>query len=716
MAEILNAAPMVIDNGTRDLSTRVVPSSPLEIPQHLPKFYIFAEKGPMGPNYMDLGNASLTQIYGDATFDVNDKYYSHQTPFLQAAASAGNNCVVHRLPGDKGSDVANVTLYLDVLRTQVPLYEKNIDGSLRLDHNDEPVRQRDNNGDLMTLPGFKLGWVLGSTREYPGDYQPGTRSVEPGVQYEFESQSTQYPIFEFSAADAGEFGNKLAIKLFAGQESDTSGFPSAILNDGKMFPMYFGMSKVVDKITGKSASVLNSFGAQFSRFLPKVKGVDPQSGAIADLSKVLKDQYIQLPAELASGLGSVYVYEDNLVSLLTEFYEREMNITDPHRDSVINNSEENVFAINFLSFVSSNGSPYQSMKLVDVEGGVRLTKNTNLWLGGAHDGDMSTWLMNSLVIADMDNYNNALHEYNDLVLHPESIIYDSGFSLAAKKALAKFISRRKDTFVVLSTFEQPYADPGANLQSGMSGGAPESGYPQTLGEQYSVGVALKTMMELYPESATFGTPVMRGMVIGGSGEIINSLYTPRVPVTYEVVHKAARYMGAKNGAWKNGFLFDRAPQSVVTQLKNIDVTWVPASARNTLWSVGVNFVLNYKIRTQFFPALQTVYENDTSVLNSFFTAVAISYLNKVQHAAWREFSGSISLTNAQLEEAVNTFIANNVKDKFDGKFVVVPDTVVTELDEIRGYSWTSNIKIYANNMKTVMTAMVEAYRMSDLAE
>jgi len=360
------------------------------------------------------------------------------------------------------------------------------------------------------------------------------------------------------------------------------------------------------------------------------------------------------------------------------------------------------------------------MKLVDVEGGVRLTKNTNIWLSGAKDGIMSTWLMNGLVAADMDNYNNGLHEYNDLVLHPESIIYDSGFSLETKKVLAKFISRRKDTFVVLSTFEQPYRNPFLDLQSAISdsasGSAPESGAPQTLDEQYSVGVALKTMLELYPESATFGTPVMRGMVIGGSGEIINSLYTPRVPVTYEVVYKAARYMGAKNGAWKNGFLFDRAPQSVVTQLKNIDVTWVPASTRNTLWSVGVNFVLNYKIRTQFFPALQTVYENDTSVLNSFFTAVAISYLNKVQHAAWREFSGSISLTNAQLEEAVNTFIANQVKDKFDGKFVVIPDTVVTELDEIRGYSWTSNIKIYANNMKTVMTAQVEAYRSSDLEQ
>lgn len=173
-------------------------------------------------------------------------------------------------------------------------------------------------------------------------------------------------------------------------------------------------------------------------------------------------------------------------------------------------------------------------------------------------------------------------------------------------------------------------------------------------------------------------------------------------------------MGAKNGAWRNGFLFDRAPGSVITQLKNIDVTWVPASTRNTLWSVGINFVLNYKTRQQFFPALQTVYENDTSVLNSFFTAVAISYLNKVEHAAWREFSGVMSLSPAQLEERVNDFVAAQVKDKFDNLFIIIPDCKVTEMDAIRGYSWTLNVKIGAENSRTVQTTMTTAYRKADL--
>lgn len=698
MTDFLNAAPMVNDLGTQDLSTRVVPQATLEIPQHLPKYYIFAEKGPLGPQYIDLAQASLTQIYGDDSFDVNKKYFTHQNVFLQGTASAGNNCVVHRLSAPDAMDVANLALYLDVLPTQVPLYQKNTDGSLKLHpETGAPMPQLDSNNEPMTIAGYKAAWVMDKTVAPVGTYQPGILTVRPGIQVDGTTQSQQFPMFEFAAADAGEGGNKLAVKLYASQTTDLVPFQTNVLTDGKMFPFYFAMSKVVDTVTGKTNAVLNSFGAQYARFVAKRHGLDPASGAIIDLNKILKDQYIELSAALATGLGAVYTYQGNIDTVLQQFYTAEKNISDPHRDSVINNVDNNIHAINFLSFTNSTGSPYQSIKLVDVTGSVRLTKNTNLFLSGSTDGTIDEDLLDSLVLADMDNYNNSLHEYNDLVMHPESIIYDSGFTLATKKALAKFISRRKDTFVIWSTF----AHDAASAQ---------------LADQYSVGVALKTMAELYPESATFGTPVMRGVVVGGSGELINSLYVKRVPVSYEVAYKSARYMGASNGAWKNGFMFDRAPLSVLTQLKNIDVTWVPASTRNTLWSVGVNFVLNYSTRQQFFPALKTVYENDTSVLNSFFTAVAISYLNKVSHAAWREFSGSVSLTSAQLEEKVNEFIAAKVKDKFDGKFVIIPNCTVTELDEIRGYSWTLATRIYANNMKTVMVNSVSAQRISDLAQ
>lgn len=695
MSDYVNAAPMVIDKGTKDLSIRTIPEAPLEIPQHLPLVYGFFEKGPVGRYYLDHDNASLTQIYGDKSFDINSKYYTHQSPFLSAAASAGNNLVVHRLVAPDAKDVANIGLYLDVLETQVPLYQKNADGSLELDVNGDPVPTLDGDDLPITVLGYKVAWVTDKTVSNVGEYQRGLLTQRPGIQSEGGTQSVQYPIFEFPARDQGEAGNRIAVKIFASQQTDIVPFPDNLLNEGKMFPYNFGMVELMDEVTGITNPILNSFGSQSVIFSSKPKGIDPASGAVVDLPKVTKDMYVDVPVELASGLGEGYVYEGSLETVLTNFYNTEKNLTDPHRDSVINNAEENIHALNIASFVSSNGSPYQSIKLVDLVGSSRLTKNTNLFLSGSTDGEITEELLDTLVAADLDLYNNSLHEYNDIVMNPESIIYDSGFGIETKKVFPKFIARRKDTFVALSSYS--YKAPAI-----------------TLDRQYSVALALKTMLELYPESASFGTPVMRGIIIGGSGELINSLYTKRVPLTYEVMYKAARYMGAKNGAWKNGFSFDRAPNSIVRQIKNIDVTWVPVSTRNTLWSVGLNFVLNYKVRSQFFPGLQTVYENDTSVLNSFFTAIAISYLNKVAHAAWREFSGSMSLTNAQLEEAVNNFVSVNVKDKFDGKFVIIPNATVTEMDALRGYSWTLPIAIYANNMKTVMSTSVEAMRMEDL--
>ena len=49
--------------------------------------------------------------------------------------------------------------------------------------------------------------------------------------------------------------------------------------------------------------------------------------------------------------------------------------------------------------------------------------------------------------------------------------------------------------------------------------------------------------------------------------------------------------------------------------------------------------------------------------------------------------------------------------RFDNRVAaIVPDVVFTEEDEIRGYSWTLNVSIYANVAKTVQTVAIFAYR------
>lgn len=699
MASLYDSAPRVESLGTRDFSQRTVPTNFQNLPQHLPKFYIFAEKGPIGPYYVDLSRYSLTELYGTETFNTESKYYTHSTPFIEKTAAAANNMVVHRLLPSDAKDVANIALYLDVLPTTLPVYQKNTDGSIARDTNGNPIQKLDTNGNPVTVSGYKVKWVTDYTVANSGTYQRGLLIQRPGTQLDTttNTQSIQYPIFEFSAADAGEYGNRVAVRMWPALKTDIDPFPDLVFSDAKNYPYYFQLYKLADPLTGRMEVIFNNLPSVYNKFILDPLAKDPASGDAIDLGYIVQTKYIDQANNYKNELGNVYVYNTNITTLLTQFYNAEKANTDAYTDSLINTIDNNIFAMNMLSFTNSNGSPYNTVMLVDANDSTRLTKNTNVFLKGAFDGTMNENIFDTLVYNDLLNYGNSLHEYQDLVKHPESIIYDTGFKLATKKALGNFISKRKDTFIVGST----YAFNAPSL---------------TVDEQYSVAVALKTAYQLYPESVVFGTQTMRAAILSGSGYIVNSNYKKRTPLSYDFLYKAALYMGASNGKWKNGFLFDKEPNSVITELKNIDVTWIPSAVRSTMWSVGITFPLNFEINKQFYPAVRTIYENNTSVLNNFFTAMAIAYLNKIAHAAWRKFTGSISLTNAQLEEQVNKFVEQAVIDAFDNLYVIKPNATVTEMDALKGYSWTLPIKIYANNMKTVLETYVEAYRMSDLVQ
>ena len=47
---------------------------------------------------------------------------------------------------------------------------------------------------------------------------------------------------------------------------------------------------------------------------------------------------------------------------------------------------------------------------------------------------------------------------------------------------------------------------------------------------------------MFPESDYFGTPVMRGMIMGRSGLLRNSTYIKPLPLSYDIAIKSAKYM------------------------------------------------------------------------------------------------------------------------------------------------------------------------------
>ena len=387
--------------------------------------------------------------------------------------------------------------------------------------------------------------------------------------------------------------------------------------------------------------------------------------------------------------GSMAIYQNNIDYLLGLFHDKEIPFVSETSDFTVDPEDKYLF--NFLSGTNSIGIPYHSFQMVEDLDTVLMSEYANIYAAGGSDGTLNNDTYSQQVINHVKRYADKMDQLMELAVNVESIIYDTGFRLDVKKALCYFISQRKDTMVVLATHD----------------GSDRVLQPS---EEQSLAVALRTRLQMFPESEYFGTPVTRGMVIGRSGLIRNAQYKKRMPLSYEVALKAAAYMGAANGIWKTGKHFDGAPGSVLDAMYDISIKWVPTSVRNRHWDVGLNWVQSYDRRSFFFPAFKTVYDDDTSVLNSFITVMACCQLNKVAHACWREFSGVSYLTNIQLLERVNNFVVNRTIGRFDNRFVITPAAYIDDMDALRGYSWHLPIKIYSPMMKTVMITNVTAFR------
>ena len=689
---IVNAAPMVIDYGTQDLSTRQLPREAEAIPQHLPKFFIFSEKGPATPQLVR--GSELGRVYGQKTFDYNEKYANHSTVFVNAVVAEDNAVMIQRLIPDDAGVEANLTFWLDVLETTLDVYQTDpFDGSIVVDKaTGEPIVEAEQ------VTGYSVKWVVTHSATETELREFGKRRPIPGTQTDMNgNQSTRYPIMELVAGYKGEYGNLCGIRLWPLTRGKADSVITKNLDSNKAYPL--GVSLIRRPDARSSADIVPTINAERSIVVTFKPGtLDPVSSRQNFIGDSLLQSYqnltdLRYPPVLGD-FGKFAIYNDYVADLLAKFHAAELPYLQTYHE--IGSLPEDMYMFNMFTGQAPNGSDYRSFKIADDATSMEvLSEYNNFHAACGADGTMNDTVHAELTSRFLRRYGDIDDNMQDLAVNVESIIYDTGFPEQTKKDMAYFISHRKDTFVVLSTYD------------------PNEPIPDQDAER-AIAVGLRTRLQNYPESDYFGTPTMRGMIVGCSGIVRNSLYRKRLPLTLEVAIKAARYMGAADGRWKNGKHFDGAPGSILEVMTDISIPWVPTSARNRNWDAGLNWVQAYDRRSFHFPALKTVYTDDTSVLNSFATAMAICQLNKVAHACWREFTGVSNLTPAQLVQRVNDFVDSKTISRFDSRFVIKPEATLTEMDRLRGFSWTLPIKIYANNMRTVMTTYVQAYRMEDL--
>jgi hypothetical protein len=686
---IINASPMALVRGTQDQSTRQLSRDPIAIPQHLPKFYLYAQKGPAGTQLV-VGDTAVS-TYGADTFDLRKKWANHATVFANGVNAQGNLMVVDRIfPDDIGPE-SNVLLSLDVLPTQLDVYERNVDGSFKLTVSGDRISTG------VKVAGYLVKWVASTNDTVTKAQNFGQATILPGDQTDVltSTQSQRYPVLELKASSLGSIGNNSGIRLWA-PVSTTSALNQTMMSSAKAYPYRVSVIRRQDT-TSSPVVIQSNFSEQYLDFTFKPSVIDPVNDSLLYFGDKFKSSYenINDPAytPVFGDFGSVAIYDANIEALVQMFHTAEMLHSEANTDFTGAPGEQHLF--NFVSGTSSDGRPYNTFALTtNGSASVRMSEYTNIYAMSGSDGTMNDDLFAALVAKRVAEYIDENSFVQDDAFNVESIIYDSGFPLATKYALAGFISVRKDTFVALCTHT--------------------SGQPElTASEEHSMAVALRTRLQMYPESDYFGTPVSRGIIMGRSARIRESQWTKPTPVLYEVAVKSARYMGASDGRWKAGYNFDGAPGSVLEFMYDVNVTFTPALARNKDWAAGLNWVQQYDHRSLFIPALKTVYGDDTSVLNSYFVGMAICQINKVTKSVWRMFSGVDHLTDAQLIERVDAETNKRLQGRFDSRYIIVPASTITDTDNVAGYRWTTPVKIYAPNMKTVMTTSVHAFRMGD---
>jgi hypothetical protein len=684
---------MSYNNGIHDVSGRTLAPQPLDQPSHLPKSFIFARKGKPGKSYLVVGD-SRTSIFGAETFDELGKYFNHATAFNNIFNKAGNASMVERVLPQDANPPAAFRLSLDLLATDVQDFQRNPDGTYLIDGSGNKVPTN------SKIAGYLGKWVVEAISATDGIRDFGNGQIVKGDQVDGTNatQSDRYPIMDFMVSSEGEWGNNKGISIWALTQLTNVQVDSRLITDQKAYPFQLAVKSRPDALTTPTA-VSTLTGSTSITFSLKPGLRDRNTSAQLYLGDIFvrnwQDTTTPGMSPTIGDFDRIKVYDNHVATVLGKIYTAELPALDAFSD--FTGEDDEIYRVNLFTALTSYGTPYHAYQLVTgAQNSVRLSEGNTMFAQGGSDGTMDDTTFAALVKTKLLEYADKNSQRQDSVNHPENIFWDSGFPLDVKKTMGSFIAVRKDTYVVGSTHVV---------------GGPDL----TDDQERSVAITLASAFQNYPESTTYATPTVRASIIGGSGYLLNSNYSKSVPASIDRAWAWSLYMGASNGKWVSSRKPDVSPNNQVTLLRDLNVAFRPANARYKDWDAGLVWPEPYSMDMMYFPQFQTVYPDDTSVLNAGLTAFACAQLVRIGEKVHRDFTGRSDLTKEQLVERINNAYLDAVKDKFDNRFTILVDTQFTADDNLRGYSWTTIVKIGANSMTTVQSLTIESYRNEDLA-
>jgi hypothetical protein len=632
----------------KDETVRDVPVQN-EDPLHIPLFLGFAEKG----EGLHMGDKTeLAEIFGDATFDMDSKFFKHPNLFCNTALNYQRVFFGRLIPTDAAtpSSVLELKVKTDV---QVTQYERDEFGGIVLDEEDNPVPKQEGGVDI-TEPGVELIWQIRPLAE--GESYTG---IQPETSMD---GYTTYPMIVMTDVSPNAAGNYSGIKLWFDPEEVTR-----MTADSLGTVLY--KAGFVERPYGydNSQAIIDSFMSKSFDFSPMPDAKNPETDQRLTMEDIIINNYANnLPFK-------IHVYSDNFKIVGDTILGYETNETDI----------DSGWMVDVLTGTNLDGYPYYHVTFGS--NSLYMDENVIHYMQGGSDGTITNDTLEELTREWLGGH--TLPEIVDSDRYPITHIYDSGYSLDCKEALIDFHGVRKHGLKsYLSTQDV------SRKWNGMA-------------EDVSTGTTLRGKLLLHPDSLIFGTQMHRSTILGQAGYLSNSSWVKLVPATIDALIKNCMYMGAT--------YYKGAPEGLPRSAVEIfrEVNYFPAGdeAKQLLWNTGINYMQYYNRTSYHYADKRTIYPTENSVLSSDTFSNKITILYHLCARIWHKYAG-LTTDPSLLYGDIENDIAQTVNETFSTHLTVVPRVYQTDVDKALGYQTSIEIAVYGDFPQRVFNFIIPVRR------
>lgn len=676
-----SSLPRVINQGIKDDSPVPIVAPAESLPIRLPLFLVNSPWGEYDrPRYVD--SAAVTTYYGEETLQPLSKWFNHQSLFLRSQLSATGKALTVRIkmPGAKQ---ASARFAADLVADDVPLYERNANNSLKLDQDGNKIPTGE------TIKGYRLQWrklEVGVNSETGESTFGAAEKSEGSLVSSIDGlASTLFPVMDELARFEGSKGSNLGSRLMARTINSSNPADESVHEAIQSFVYTLQFVQRADALsTPTMIRTINS--APTLDFTFKKGTINKSTGLQYSAEKVVLPAYESTDPATFTGFGplqDLHVYSEEIAEMLTLLTEAET----AHTGKAF--SDINMF--NFLTGVDINGNPYHSLVIEGPDkGGLLFGEVSNHYMVGGEDGDVSVKAYNTAVDTLLSDLSASDVPFASIALMPYDSVWDSGFPVDTKLKFKAFHNIRPDVVPHLCT-----QDVTKRLNT------PE--------EDSSIGVTLRSTFRSLQESANFATPSTRFAVVGNAGYLINDNYDGMVPFLEYLLILGARYMGAEDGEMKANYSFGKGEKTVITRYRDHNVRFRTDEARYPDWNNGLNLAIGYDMSRLFWPGVQSIHENHTSILHSYLNVCIAANLTRIGNIVWREQAGDDQTPDDVFLDDVNDKVTAKTTGKYDGRVDVTPNAYYNA-EDAGGFSWHLDINMAGQNMKSVEKLTIIAQR------